>query len=297
MPHSSTATVTASYGQRGVLQSDGQQLPYMLKGRKLRPVCGDRVEWQPSDNAGEALITAILERRNVLQRPDARGKTEALAANLDCLAVVIAPQPKPDFFIVDRFICAAELMGAKALLIWNKVDLQTAEPEDLQIYRQLNYTVLSVSAESGAGIDQLGDALGSGVSMLAGQSGVGKSSLINQLINDADVLTGKLSAASGEGRHTTTASVAHQLPAGGLLVDAPGIRDFAPVIQDAAEIQRGFREIVETAEACRFANCQHTREPDCAVQNAVAAGLIAKRRYESYKRLHNTSAQLSRYNR
>ncbi len=297
MRHSSTATVTASYGRRGILQSDGQQLPYILKGRRLRPVCGDRVEWQASDNAGEALVTAILERRNVLQRPDARGKTETLAANLDCLTVVIAPEPNPDFFIVDRYICAAELMHAEALLVWNKSDLQAAEPEDLKIYRQLGYPVLSVSAQSGAGIDQLGDIMGRGISMLAGQSGVGKSSLINQLIDDADVLTSSLSESSGEGRHTTTASVAHQLPGGGLLVDSPGIRDFAPVIHDASDIQSGFREILQVADECRFTNCQHTREPNCAVQEAVDAGRIAPRRYESYKRLRNTSAQMNRHNR
>jgi ribosome biogenesis GTPase len=297
MRHSNTATVTASYGRRGVLQSDGQQLPYILKGRRLRPVCGDRVEWQASDNEGQALVTAILERRNVLQRPDARGKAETLAANLDCLAAVIAPQPAPDFFIVDRFICAAELMHADAVLVWNKCDLQTAETEDLEVYRQLGYPVLSVSAQTGAGIDELSNTLGRGISMLAGQSGVGKSSLINQLVDDADVLTGELSESSGEGRHTTTASIAHQLPAGGLLVDSPGIRDFAPLIRDVTLIQNGFREILLAAEACRFTNCQHTREPNCAVQAAVGEGHISPRRYESYKRLRNTSAQLSRHHR
>jgi ribosome biogenesis GTPase len=259
MQHSSTATVIASYGQRGVLQAENVQLPYLLKGRKLRAVCGDRVRWIPSDNRGQAVVTAVLDRSNVLERPDNRGGSEPLAANLNTLAVVIAPEPEPDFFIADRFICAAELMKARCLIVWNKNDLQSDASAELDEYRQLSYEVVSTSATAGAGITELQRSLDTGISMLVGQSGVGKSSLINQLVDDANVLTGQLSDVSREGRHTTTASVAHALGGGGLLVDSPGIRDFVPTIDDVSKIQLGYTEIVGRADQCRFADCEHTR--------------------------------------
>lgn len=291
MRHSSTAIVIASYGQRGILQTEDRELPYILKGRRLRPVCGDSVEWQPSENEGEAVVTAVAERRNQLQRPDQRGKHETLAANLQVLAVVVAPQPKPDFFIADRFLCAAELMGARGILVWNKVDLDVAEPPELAVYERIGYPLLRVSGTTGAGIPQLESEFGAGFGMLVGQSGVGKSSLINRLLDDAGVTTKQLSAATGEGRHTTTASYAHRLKSGGLLIDSPGVRDFAPSISDAAKIQNGFIEILALADSCRFADCTHNREPDCAVKDALERGTIDQRRYDSYKRLRNLAAQ------
>ncbi len=301
MRHSSTATIVACYGNRGVLQPEGPDeadlLPYVLKGRRLRPVCGDVVDWQASDNPGEAVVTAVHARRNTLERPDSRGKREALAANLDSLAIVVAPEPAPDYFIIDRFICAAELAGAAALLIWNKADLVPALPAEMSAYRELGYPVISASATTGTGMDELEAHLGQGLSMLVGQSGVGKSSLINRLVDAADALTGALSDTSREGRHTTTASFAHPLRTGGMLVDSPGVRDFAPAIDDAARVQNGFREIVRLADGCRFADCTHTREPKCAVKEAVESGAIATRRYDSYKRLRNISAQFIAQNK
>jgi len=291
MPHSSTATVIASYGQRGILQTENVRLPYLLKGRKLRAVCGDLVTWMPSSNNGEALVTTVIDRSNVLERPDNRGGSEPLAANLTTLAVVIAPEPAPDFFIADRFICAAELMKARCVVVWNKSDLQAGDAAELATYRQLGYEVLSTSATTGAGISELRSNLDDGISMMVGQSGVGKSSLINELVDDANVLTGQLSDISREGRHTTTASVAHTLGNGGLLVDSPGIRDFVPTINDVSKTQVGYTEILSRADQCRFADCQHTREPNCAVRLAVENGDISERRYESYKRLLNLSKQ------
>ncbi|NND53554.1 MAG: ribosome small subunit-dependent GTPase A [Gammaproteobacteria bacterium] len=293
MSHSNIATVIASYGQRGILLHDGQELRYIRKGRQLRPVCGDRVRWEASGTPDEVLVTAIQERENQLQRPDTRGKTETLAANLATLAIVIAAEPKPDFYIADRFICAAELMGASPLVVWNKADLAANDPDALSAYESLAYPVIRTSATHGNGIAELEALLSDGFGMLVGQSGVGKSSLINCLIADADIATGELSQATGEGRHTTTASMAHRLRSGGMLIDSPGIRDFAPVVNESAEIQNGFREVVAAAENCRFANCSHLREPGCAVRDAVDSGDITERRYESYRRMCNLSAQLA----
>lgn len=288
-----TGLVIASYGRRGILEApDGRQHRYILKGRSLRAVCGDHVSWQQENGAADALVTAIGERVNALERPDSRGKPELIAANLSQLAVVLAPAPQPDYFLADRYLCAAELMNATAIILWNKADLQLTLPAELSVYQQLGYPVLPVSAETGAGIDTLASELAKGVSMLVGQSGVGKSSLINRLVPDADVAVSELSVANKEGKHTTTASFMHELPHGGKLIDSPGVREFAPLVRDEARIQYGFREILRLAADCRFSNCQHMREPDCAVKAACEAEAMDARRYESYKRLRHTTAAL-----
>ena len=283
-----TGLVVASYGQRGILEADGAHVPYILKGRRLKTVCGDRVSWTAGPDG--PVVTAVAPRDNALDRPDHRGKTETLAANLDQLAVVLAPEPTPDFFLADRFLCAGELAGTHTLLIWNKTDLNMPEPAALDEYRALGYPVIKVAALASGGCDALNAALHTGISILVGQSGVGKSALINGLVANADVLTGELSTGSGEGRHTTTASYMHATRAGGYLVDSPGVREFAPFIHDDRSVQSGFRDIVSRADRCRFADCQHTREPDCAVKQAVQAGELSERRYASYKRLLNMTA-------
>jgi len=262
-----------------------------LKGRKLRAVCGDHVLWQASGNKDNdhALVTKINERHNALERADTRGKAELIAANLSPLVVVLAPEPEPDFFIADRYISAAEMMGAEVLIIWNKTDLQVMPPDELACYQQMGYTVIPLSTKTGTGMDELITELAAGVSMLVGQSGVGKSSLINILLPSADVAVGLLSTASREGRHTTTASFMHSLANGGQLIDSPGVREFKPIIPDATRMHAGFREIAELAPECRFADCRHLREPGCAAKLAVEEGRISTRRYESYKRLNNIS--------
>jgi len=170
MTHSNIGTVVASYGARGILETSGDRLPYILKGRRMRPVCGDTVEWQPSVNGGEAIVEAIQARRNELQRPDTRGKTETLAANLSTLAIVLAPEPAPDFYVADRFLCAAELLGATGLVVWNKADLDSAEPAEIAVYAALGYPLLRASAQSGDGVRQLETHLTEGFGMLVGQS-------------------------------------------------------------------------------------------------------------------------------
>jgi len=287
-------TIIASYGRRGLLRPDSGDIQrYMLKGRRIKAVCGDRVRWETQSSGEDALVTSIGERSNVLERPDHRGKGESLAVNLDQLLIVAAPEPTADFFIIDRFICAAELMPARAIIVWNKTDLASGTTSELAEYRELGYPVLETSVESGCGVDDLKAILGDGVSMLTGQSGVGKSSLVNTLVPNADSLTAALSDSSGEGRHTTTASYMHQLDWGGQLIDSPGIREFAPLIRDTRRVQLGFREVAQQADNCRFADCLHTREPNCAVQAALARGEISQRRYDSYKRLLNISRDQS----
>ena len=289
-PATTTGLIVAAHGQRGILECEsGETRRYVIKGRRLRAVCGDRVAWTAQKHGDTVLLTDILQRNNVLQRQASnRNEPEVLAANLSCVAVVFAPVPTPDWFLIDRYLCTAELMGCRALLVGNKNDLEfdrDADRQEIRQYRRLEYPVLSVSATRDESVQQLAEAMKTETGILVGQSGVGKSSLINRLVPDAGITVGAISAATSEGTHTTTASAMHALPGGGRLIDTPGVRDFIPFIPDAASVQSGFPEIIAAANGCRFSNCQHLREPDCAVKANRDLGRISARRYEAYKRL------------
>ncbi|MEZ5565831.1 MAG: ribosome small subunit-dependent GTPase A [Gammaproteobacteria bacterium] len=288
--------IVAAHGRRGILQTaDGNRLPYLVRGRKLRVCCGDRVAYNITDSGDPALITAIEPRQNELQRLATHGvAAESVAANLSHLLVVLAPLPVPDFYLTDRYLCAARLMDARSALVWNKSDLAAGPADRLAVYEQLDYPVLAVSAATGEGVSGLRDWIGTGTAVLVGQSGVGKSSLMNALVPHVEVATAELSTSSQEGRHTTTAAVLHPLPDGGKLLDTPGVRDFVPAIPEQRMISRGFVEIDEFGRQCRFNDCSHLRETDCAVQDAVAGGDIDPGRYESYRRLMNLIRQADR---
>jgi len=288
-------TVTAARGHRLELEAaDGRRLPARTKGKKLRVVCGDRVAAGPIAGEADWLVTEVAPRDNVLARIDGRGRPEKLAANLGQLVVTAAVLPEPDWFIVDRYLCAAELMDIRAAVVLNKIDLDPAGPEELAGYASLGYPVLRVSVESGAGIETLAALLADRVSMLVGQSGVGKSSLINAVVPAAGQRIAAVSAATREGRHTTVAAEMIALPRCGRLIDSPGVRDFAPHIADDVDVGAGFREIREASARCRFNDCLHRSEPGCAVREALEEGRISERRYTSYRRLLNLTRQLRR---
>jgi ribosome biogenesis GTPase len=289
-----TGCVIESYGRRVVVErSGGECVPCKLKRKNLDLVAGDGVRIALSSGDDEWTVTERLPRRNVLCRSDSRGRSESLAANLDQLGVVVAARPACDPFVVDRYLAGARYAGIETLLVVNKQDLP-ADAGDLSFvepYRRLGLPVVTVSAHTRAGLDALIGHLSGRRSLLAGQSGVGKSSLLNALAGEAVRATGRLSEGSGEGRHTTVSSAILRTP-WGEIADSPGVRDYAPPLVPLKDVQLGFAEIAARARECRFLDCLHLREPQCAVQAAVATGTIDARRFESYRRLLNLTRQL-----
>ncbi len=296
-PLATEALVVATYSRLMRLRlPDGHTVIGRVKGKKLTPVCGDRVHAEEILNEPEWLITEILERNNILSRPNARGRPEILAANLTCVAVVVATTPTPDWFILDRYLCAAELMHARPAIIFNKIDLAQDAHEYTQVlqeFQDIGYPVFLCSAKQPDSLTPLAEFLKKHTSIFVGQSGVGKSSLINQLLGEDTQRTGAVSEGSGEGRHTTVNSVMLTLPGGGEVIDSPGVRDFAPAIENQETVALGFREIEKAAQDCRFANCRHFEEPGCGVKKAIASGDISERRYASYRRLLNLTRKFT----
>jgi len=276
-----------------VASRDSGSVGCKLRRRDLDLVAGDEVRIAVSPGDDEWSVVERLPRRNVFCRSDSRGRSESLAANLDQLGVVVAPRPPCDPFIVDRYLAGAQQAGIAALLIVNKQDLP-AEPGDLAFVAPLQaigLPVLAVSAKAGLGLEALIARLSGRRSLLAGQSGVGKSSLLNALAGEALRATGTLSTGSGEGRHTTVSSAILRTP-WGEIADSPGVRDYAPPVVPAKQVQHGYPEIAALAGQCRFLDCLHLREPQCAVRAAAGSGAVDPRRYESYRRLLNLNRQL-----
>jgi ribosome biogenesis GTPase len=264
--------------------ANGERVDSRIKGKKLRPVCGDRVLAKPIENESDWLITQILERDNELSRPNLRGNVEVLAANIELLLVVAAASPTPDWFIVDRYLCAAESMGARAAVIFNKTDIAAADANHAD-YGDIGYDTVRCSAISGENIEQISELLRGQTAIIVGQSGVGKSSIINTLLGSDSLRTAEISSKTREGRHTTVNSEMLELPGGARIIDSPGVRDYAPALREIGQVLQGFHEIESAGQSCRFANCRHLREPGCAVKEAVESGTISARRYESYRRL------------
>ncbi len=297
-----TGCVVESYGRRVVvLTSDtAERLSCKIRGRRTEVVAGDVVRLQRETGAADSeywVVAERLPRRNVLQRTDSRGGVEDIASNLDQLGIVVAPRPTCDPFIIDRYLAGAGFAGIEPLLILNKQDLISAgdyQAEDfnfIDTYRRIGIPVVTVSAKHGIGLDALKERLQGRRTLLAGQSGVGKTSLTNTLCEGAYRATSELSVGSGQGKHTTVSSAIVQLP-WGELTDSPGVRDYAPPVVPLPDVQRGYLEIIQRAPGCRFQDCLHLREPQCAVLAAVQSGEIDPRRHESYRRLVNLTRQL-----
>jgi ribosome biogenesis GTPase len=286
--------IVADFGRHVLVEdNDGVVHPCTLRGRRLRAVCGDRVTWQSGPHGGRGVVEAVLPRQSELTRPAPRGLSEVLAANLDQLIVVCALAPPFDPNVIDRYLVAAALMEVDAVIVCNKIELATAENTAtaqplLEEYEAIPYPVVRTSAQTGQGLQQLASLAVGHTSIFVGQSGVGKSTLLNALRPHTDAPVGELSANSGEGTHTTSASRLYKLPSGGELIDSPGVREYTPHLNRDQDPLSGYLEFLIPTRDCRFRDCHHLHEPDCGVKTAVGDGRISTRRYNSYLALANS---------
>jgi len=286
--------VVARFNKYLTIEDQNGTLIAAVARRKLPPlVCGDRVHWHMADGE-KAVIVGVEERTTLLARPDPRGRTRPMAANIDQMIIVCAIDEKqPLLFnerLIDRYLVTAEVVGINPLILINKIDLVDAPmleriQEHFRLYQSVGYAVIFTSCHNRQGYADLTQQLPHHTSIFVGESGVGKSSLINDLLPDHDLRIGQLSALGGKGMHTTTATTLYHLPHGGDLIDSPGVREFGLSLQDSHVLANGFREFRPYIGQCKFRNCRHLGEQGCALTSACEHGDIDRRRLDSYQAL------------
>lgn len=282
------ARVITNFGKTIIAELEDNELIRCSPRQNLEQiVCGDNVLIQKLENK-DAVVTAILERESLLKKPGFGGKIKPMAANIDQVVIVMAIKPAPNYYLIDRYLVATENLLSRGLIIINKTDLADAGTDLnalLNEYRELGYKVLPTSVNDPESTIALRDELKDRTSIMVGLSGVGKSSLINTLLPEQDIRVGEVSAASGEGTHTTTSSILYHLPDGGDIIDSPGVRDFGLWNNTVDDVLYGFKEIRDLAGQCKFSDCNHDVEPGCVINQAVDNGLIKKLRFNSYKKI------------
>ncbi len=283
--------VIAAFSRRFIVETAGGTLPCQVKGRHLRVVCGDQVEVRQDGDAG--VIETVLPRASLLYRSDAF-KSKAIAANVTQLAVVVAARPSFSMELVQRCVLAAEDQDIASLLILNKADLPETPPayERLTRLTRIGYPLVTLSALTD--VAPLRPALHGHTTLLIGQSGMGKSTLINALFPGADVVTAEYSVALDSGRHTTTHTRLHRLDADSAVIDSPGLQEFALQHLDAHALASAFIDFRPYLGHCRFRDCKHETEPGCRLQEAAAAGEIDPSRlklFQTLRRLQQNATQ------
>lgn len=286
-------TIIKNAGSWYVVQTDDDRLlscqvkgNFRLRGiRSTNPVAvGDRV------NVDGGFITEICDRRNYIIRKASNlsKQSHILAANVDqVLLIVTIAHPETSTTFIDRFLATAEAYRIPVIILFNKADLYTEEENQqaeklISLYSSLEYITLKCSVLLGQGLEQLEDLLHDRTTLLAGNSGVGKSTLLNALVPGLEARTEVISESHDTGQHTTTFSEMHTLPNGGRVIDTPGIKGFGTFDIERTEVSHYFREIFKIGQECRFQDCTHTHEPHCAVLQALEEGHIAQSRFTSY---------------
>nr|WP_228384506.1 ribosome small subunit-dependent GTPase A [Rhodocyclus gracilis] len=281
--------VVAAHGrQYRVALADGTTVLAFPRGKKSEIACGDRVDVTPGGD-GQAVIDAILPRQSLLYRSD-EFRRKLIAANVTQIVFVVAVEPGFSDELLTRCLVAAEDQDLRLLIVLNKCDLQDRIAPAralLAPFTQLGYSVLELSAQSSA--EALRPQLSGQTSVLVGQSGMGKSTLINALIPGAAAATREISAALDSGKHTTTHATLYRFDADSALIDSPGLQELGLHHLDIGAIEQGFVEFRPFLGHCRFRNCRHEREPDCALRAAVADGHIHPRRFEAFRTLRAQS--------
>lgn len=275
--------VITRYGQRQLVEDENGKVFQSVSRQNIGfSVAGDRVLFQKTKH-DDAIVTAIYPRDSELKRQD-----KLIAANIDQLWLVVAIEPHYEFELIDRYLIMAENSNLPIGIIVNKIELSSNKSNtenDFQHYKSLGYDVHFLSVKKQINLDFFKEQLVNKSHIFLGQSGVGKSSLINSLIPDLQLRVNEISSKSKLGKHTTTNTTIYHIPSGGDLIDSPGVREFQLDSLTELEIKSGFKEFRALSDACRFRDCRHINEPNCAVKESLDKGRINPNRYQSYLNL------------
>lgn len=272
---------------QGIAVEDENRVILCQPLRRVETVAvGDRVLWSPS-SPDQGRIEAILPRRSLLSRPARNNKVRPVAANIDSVFVVFAVEPCRDFLLIDQYLAVCENSAIKAVLILNKIDLLQSESleNELVIYQDLGYKIHKISTKTASGLAELRLDLCGQVSVLTGQSGVGKSSITNAIIPGNNLKTNTVSETTRHGRHTTTAATLYHIETGGDLIDSPGVAIFGLADLNRQQLAQGYREFHPFLDNCQFNDCSHHQDKGCAVRAAAENGDIAMTRYQRFLKL------------
>jgi len=289
-----TARVISHHGRQLYAEtSDLEKIKCKIRQNLGDIACGDYVVIQRAlDATGESqnVVIAVKERTNLLKKAGFAGAIKPVAANIGQLVIVTALNPKPNPYLIDRYLTAAENLPASAVIVINKIDLANSESKEIvadltDLYQGIGYRVIGTSIKQNIGLEELSDALSNTTSILVGLSGVGKSSIVKAILPKENIKIGETSEATGEGKHTTTVSALYHLKDDGIIIDSPGVRDFTPTCNSLEEITRGFVDVQQFNGTCKFSNCSHQNEPGCAMRQAVKDGRLNEQRFNNYLRM------------